>query len=404
MAVYVYTAVAVGEGRLGPKRGTITADSPRQARDHLRAQGLSVRDIAEQTPRKGGRRLGEYLKRRQRSQVTGLFQELSTLLAAGIPLLQAMDTIARQHAGQFKQSIMLLRDHIAGGCSLAAAMEQQPALFDELAINIVHVGENSGKLEGALNRLVAFRRRAAGLTNRVANALIYPCIVMGIGLAVSIFLMTYVVPQLLSVLQDSGKELPRATLIVKGVSDFLLGWWWALLLAAAIAGMGVSVILRDERGLAAWHRWQLKIPVLGELIRKQSVARMAMVMATLLKSDVVFVRAVQIAQRTVHNRILRQALSRCEEAVYAGRDISSALEGTGAFPPVVIQVFAVGQASGRLEEMLENLANDYDTQVDLAATRLTTLLEPIMIILLAIVVGGIAFAVFLPILEAGNVL
>jgi type II secretory pathway component PulF len=154
----------------------------------------------------------------------------------------------------------------------------------------------------------------------------------------------------------------------------------------------------------AWHRSQLRLPLLGDLIRKQAIARMSMVMAVLLKSDLPFVRAVRIAQRTVNNRVLRDALVTCENAVVAGRDISVALEHTGAFPPLVIQVFAVGQASGRLEEMLEDLASDYDTQVEIATNRLTTLLEPLMMILLAIVVGFIAFATILPILEAGDVL
>jgi type II secretory pathway component PulF len=198
--------------------------------------------------------------------------------------------------------------------------------------------------------------------------------------------------------------LPTATVVVRGVSEFLLGWWWLLLGGGLGLALGVSAALRTEGGRMRWHRVQLKVPLLGDLIRKQAIARMSMVMATLLKNDVVFVRAVQIAQRTVHNRVLREALVACERAVFAGRDIAAALEKTEAFPPLVIQVFAVGQASGRLEEMLEDLAADYDTQVDIASTRLATLLEPLMMVLLAILVGFIAFATILPILEAGDVL
>jgi type II secretory pathway component PulF len=252
--------------------------------------------------------------------------------------------------------------------------------------------------------LVQFRRRAAGLKNRVASVLMYPCIVLTVGLAVSVFLMTYVLPNLLGVLLDSGKELPMATVVIQGVSDLLIGWWWALLLAAAVLVGGIGAVLRTERGRMTWHRIQLKIPLIGELIRKQAIARMAMVMATLLKTGVVFERAVRIAQRTVRNRVLCQALIACEEAVHAGRDIAVALEKTRAFPPLVIQVFAVGQASGRLETMLDNLAADYDTQVDVTSSHLTALLEPVLTILLAIAVGVIAFATILPILEAGNVL
>jgi len=402
MAVYAYTATAAGGAT--PTHGTITADSARAARDQLRDRGLAIRDIVEQAPQKSRRGLSRYLVGRQSGKVTGLLQEMSTLLGAGIPLLEALDTITRQHTGRFAQSIMLLRDHVASGGSLADAMALQPMLFDDLCRNIVEVGENAGTLDVSLARLVNFRRRSAGLKNRVASALIYPCIVLSVGLAVSIFLMTYVVPNLLSVLLDSGKELPMATVAVKAVSDFLIGWWWALVLGGVAAMSGFAAVLRTERGCMTWHRLQLKIPLVGELIRKQAIARMAMVMATLLKSDLVFVRSLQIAQRTVSNRVLRQAMVACERAVFAGRDISTALEKTEAFPPLVVQVFAVGQASGRLEEMLEDLAADYDTQVDITSSRLTALLEPIMMILLAITVGFIAFATILPILEAGDVL
>lgn len=402
MAVYAYIATS-GAGVI-PVRGTIAADSPRQARDQLRAQGLLIRDLSEKRAGQRGRGFEYYVATRQAYQVPGLFQEMATLLSAGIPLLEALDTITRQHEGRFKQSIMLLRDHVAAGGSLAEAMAQQPALFDQLCLSIIEVGENAGTLDESLARLVEFKRRAATFKNRVASAMIYPCMVMGVGLAISLFLMTYVVPKLLGVLEQSGKPLPFATEVVKGLSDFLLGWWWALGLGVFLVGAVWMALVRSKRGRLAWHRLQLRVPLLGELIRKQGIARVAMVMATLLKSDVTFIRSVQIAKKTVNNQILTNALDACEHAVLAGRDIADALEKAGAFPPLVIQVFAVGQASGRLETMLEDLSADYDTQVELTSSRLTALLEPVMMIVLAVVVGFIAFATIMPILEAGNVL
>ncbi len=403
MAVYVYTASAGGNGA-SAIRGTITADSPRTARDQLRAQGLRVRELDEQKPRKEGSFWSRYATARHAAHVTGLLQEMSTLLGAGIPLLEALDTITRQHTGRFQQSIMLLRDHVAAGGGLAEAMALQPMLFDGVTRNIVEVGENAGTLDTALARLVEFRRRWAGLKNRVTSALIYPCIVLVLGLGLSLFMMTYVMPQLFSVLDEAGKDLPLVTQIVRGMSEFVQGYWWAMLLGAVAAVAGVNALLRSETGAAHWHRLQLRIPIFGELVRKQAIARMAMVMATLLHSGVTFVRAIQIAQHTVRNRVLCDALIACERAVYAGRDISVALEKTEAFPPLVIQVFAVGQASGQLETMLDDLASDYDTQVDITAGRLTAMLEPLLMILLAIGVGFLAFATILPILEAGDVL
>ena len=402
MAVFGYTAKA--PGRIAPLRGTVTADTARQARDQLRAQGLSVRDVREQPPGAGDGWWSRYLARRQASSVTGLLQEMATLLGAGIPLLETLDTIQRQHGGRVGKAILLLRDHVAAGGSLAQAMALQPAMFDDLSRSIVDVGENAGTLDGALAGLVQYRRRSAGLKNRVASAMMYPCIVLLVGVGASIFLMTYVLPNLLSVLIDSGKPMPAATVIVKAISDLLIHRWWALLLGGLCFGGALTALLKTPRGQMAWHRTQLRIPLFGDLIRKQAIARVSTVMATLLRSGLTFVRAVQIAQRTVPNRVLRDALSACEQAVIGGLDIAPALEKTRAFPPLVIQVFAVGQASGRLEIMLENLSADYDTQVDIASSRLTTLLEPLMMILLAVLVGFIAFATILPILEAGDVL
>lgn len=403
MAVFQYIAKPAGAGG-APVQGTITADTPRQARDQLRERGLSVRDLVHQKPTRDRRIVQRYLARRQASKVTELLQEMSTLLAAGIPLLQALDTLTRQHEGRFQRSILLVRDHVAAGGSLTDAMKQQPELFDELCINIVEVGESAGTLDTSLARLVEFRRRAGNLKNKVANALIYPCIVLAVGIAVSVFLMTYVVPNLLSVLLDSGKELPFATVVVKSISDFLIHDWWLLVIGVAGVLLGWSAVMKSDTGRRRFHRLQLRLPLLGELIRKQSIARMSLVMSTLLKSDLTFVHAVKIAQRTVKNLVLRDALVECEKAVYAGRDISDALEKTQAFPPLVIQVFAVGQASGRLETMLENLATDYDAQVDVVSGRLTAMLEPIMMILLAVAVGFIAFATILPVMQAGDVL
>ncbi len=420
MAVFVYTAQsssashgqAVGEGNGvgiggawgGTVRGSIQADSARAARDQLRARGLLVRELVQSKARSGQGRWTGYLVNRHRSEVTSLLQEMATLLGAGIPLLEALDTIGRQHQGRFAQVILLLRDHVAGGGSLTSAMAEQPGLFDELCLNIVEVGENAGTLDVSLARLVEFRRKWSGLQNRVMSALIYPCIVLSMGVVLSVFMMMYVMPNLLGVLVESGKPLPTVTLVVKGMSDVLVGWWWLMLIGVGLLVMGVRGFLRRERGRRWWHEVKLRLPVVGDLIRKQAIARMSMVLATLLKSDLAFVKAVQIAQRTVSNEVLREALVACEKAVLAGRDIAPALEETKAFPPLVIQVFAVGQASGKLETMLENLAADYDVQVDIATSRLTALLEPVMMVLLAIGVGFFAFATILPILEAGDVL
>ena len=337
-------------------------------------------------------------------QLVPFVRELSTLLGVGIPLLEAIDTIIKQHKGGFRLVLQQLRDQVAAGVSLAEAMAQQPRVFDDFCLNLVEVGENAGNLDVALTRLAEFKERSAQFRGKVTNALLYPAIVFCMAIGVSIFLMTYVTPKLLSGLIEAGRPIPLPTRIVKGFSDLLISKGWLIAIVGAFLAALLGWLWRTPKGKLAFDRLQLRTPLLGDLIRKQSVSRIAMVMAALMRSGVVFVRAIQITQRTTANLVIRDALSKCETAVHAGQDIAAALEATNAFPPTVVQVFAVGEQSGRLEEMLDRLASDYDHQVNTATQRLTTVLEPLLIILLVMMVGLIAFATVLPMLEAGNVL
>lgn len=400
MAVFAYKAVDVDSSETS---GTIVADGARQARDLLRDRRLTVHQIREVAASPAGR----WWRRRggaSRIRLTAFFRELSTLLAVGIPLLEAVDTLAEQYSGRLRASLQMLRERIAAGASLAEAMGQQPAVFDELSVIMTEVGEDSGSLEKALGDLAEFRQRGELVKGRIATAALYPCIVLLVGIAVTIFLMTYVVPGLLSGLAQAGKPLPGPTRIVKAISDFLIHYPLPLLAGLAAAVGGVVGLARTARGRRLWHRAQLRIPILGELIRKQAIARIAVVLSTLMRSGLVFLRGLQVARRATVNRVLADALGACERAVQAGQEISDSLAATGAFPPMVVKIFSVGQQSGRLEEMLDRLAEDYDRQVATTAGRFTSVLEPVLIILLAVVVGFVALATILPLLEAGNVL
>ena len=351
MAVYVYTATRGGDGQSGPVRGTMTADSPRQARDQLRAQGLVVRDMSEH---RSGVRRGWFTRYRagRRHKVTGLLQEMATLLEAGIPLLEALDTIAPTH-GAFSPVHPLATRPGGLGVGLAEAMGAQPDLFDQLCCNIAEVGENAGTLDVRLHR-------PGGLSPAVGRPeephcldLMYPCIVMAVGLAVSIFLMTYVLPNVLGVLIESGRKLPMATLAIKGISDFLIGWWWALLLAAP-PGWRLGAVLRTKAGpdemasyaVADSADWRVDSQA-GDRSDGHGHGDAAQERPGLRAGG---------ADRPADGSQPRVAggVASCERAVWGGRDIAAALEKTDAFPPLVIQVFAVGQASGRLDTMLEN--------------------------------------------------
>lgn len=428
MAVFAYQACPASSATVTPTvlRGTIAADSPHHARELLRERELDV--IAVDPVRRplgwlSGLRLLRPSGRGYESKVVTFVRELSTLLAVGTPMLQSLDTtlgqdqvkLSKQRTGWFSRRlggrvsgfdaiVLQLRDRVAAGASLSEAMGDHPDVFDLLTLRLIEVGERSGTLDVVLEKLAGFKERSASFRGRLANAMIYPAIVLTMAIIVTLLLMTFVVPNILQPLVQSGRPLPMVTQVVKGLSDLVIGWWWLIGLGV-FGGLAVFIaLLRSERGQQHWHRWQLNLPGVGPVIRKQETVRVATVIHTMIDSGVAFLPAIEIAERTVRNRVFRSALEDSREAVATGRDIAEVLRETGAFPPTVVQVFALGQASGRLGPMLERLASDYDKQVQQSAQRLTALMEPAMILVLAVLIGFIAFATILPVLEAGHVL
>lgn len=407
MAIFTYKAFDLDTRTVN---GTVTADSPRDARDQLRDRGFSILSLSqhdrqsEQSGLPTGLGFGAYSKRRRNVWLVSFIRELSTLLGVGIPLLESLDTMAKQYSGSAKHCLLTLREAVASGTGLARAMQQQPNWFDPLTVEITTVGEHAGTLDESLEQLADFKEKAMALRNRIGTALLYPLIILLVGCGVSVFLMTYVVPQLLSTLTEAGKELPWATQVVKTVSDTLLAKGWIILLAVLSTTTVVAMMLRHDKGKLLWHRLQLRIPLFGSLIRKQVTSRVAMIIGALMKSGIVFEQTLKIAADVISNRVIREALLNAQQAVQKGQDIAVALSAHQVFSPTAIQVFAVGQQSGKLETMLDRLANDYDKQVDIATQRLAAIIEPVFILLLAVFVGMIAFATVLPILQAGKVL
>jgi len=402
VAVYAYKAFDLEQAA---HSGTVAADSPKTAREQLRAQGLAVIESFEEVR---DTKRPEWLLARSRKayqlDVVTFGRELSTMLAVGVPMLQALDTVIKQTRGRFKRAVIVLRDEVMAGSPLSEAMQRQPGVFDELSVTLVEVGEASGQLDTVLEELVNFREKSMQFKDRVGTALLYPIIVSTVGIAVAVFLMTFVVPQLIDGLTQAGKPLPGITIAVKSVSDLLVHQWGWLLAGTFGLLAAWTAWITHPKGRRLWHRVLMHVPLVGELIRKQAVVQVAIVMATLLRSGLPFVRALQVARKSARNAVIDDALHACEKAITAGGDIGQALDNSRAFTPTVVQVFTVGQESGQLETMLERLARDYDRQVQTATNRLTALLEPAMIVVLAVGIGIIAFATILPILEAGNVL
>ena len=402
MAVFHYTGVNAESTIV---RGTISADTPRQARDQLRDEGLSVRTIDEARTASGTYRLSMRIPFRSfRVQWATAVHELAMMLHAGIPILEALDTIAAQNRGFFRVAILKLRDQVASGSSLNAALAEQPQLFDAASVHMVEVGENSGTLDTVLQQLAQFKRRQLALRNSVTTALVYPLFLICFGTAAAVFLMTAVLPPLLENLEETIEVLPWPTLIAKYLSDTLLNYGWLLACLVILLLGAIMASIRTERGQLKWHSMLLRVPILGPMAVKQGVSRISMVIATLLRSGIELTKAVELAERSTSNRVFKTALKQFGERISAGEDVSDALSQSGAFPPLAVRVFSVGQESGKLDEMLFQLADDYDEQIATSSARLTALLEPVLILVLAAAVGFLLLATILPILEAGNVM
>ena len=406
MPVFEYKAL---DASRAIRQGVIDSDSPRQARQELRELGLQVTQILEtgkkQQKKDGAQSIefGSLFKRSWDHWVAGFTGELATLLSVGVPLLEALSTLISQYKGKSATIVIHLKDEVSSGRPLADAMSRQPDVFDALCLKMVEVGENTGSLGETLRQLSDFKRRSLEFKDKVMSALLYPMVILSVSVAVSIFLMTVVVPMLLENLLDTGKPLPLPTRILKGASDVLTqhGWWLGIILAAAIVGIAAG--LQTEAGKRIRDKFLLRIPIIGTMSRKQELARVALVIGTLMKSGVDFVKAIDITVGTTKNLLLRDALNDCARQVESGKDIGVALSNWSYFPPLVTQVFTVGQKSGRLEEMLFRLSRDYDRQVESISGRLSTIIEPVLILILSVFIGFIMFATLMPIMETGNV-
>jgi type IV pilus assembly protein PilC len=401
--VAVFEYQALDQDRL-TVRGTIAADSPRQARELLRGRGLSARSVTAYADR-GAAPWKSRLFASHHSHAWAMsVHELALLLRAGTPLLDAIDILANQHRGGFRAALIQVRDRVASGASLTDALRQRPEIFDPLSIQMVEVGENAGNLDEVLRQLAEFKQRMGQLKDQVFTALLYPGFVLCFGILATIFLMTYVMPPLLDNLDESLVALPWPTRVVKFCSDLLLDHKLVLGVGTLAGIAGLVAFGRSTRGHRVCHRLVLQIPLIGPMATRQAVARIAMIISTLIRSGVALTSAIQLAARSTNNIVLQEALDDCSHAVAAGQDVASSLQKAGVFPSLVIQIFSVGQESGELEEMLNQLSSDYNRQVTAMSARLAALLEPILIILLAGFIGFVLLATILPILEAGNVL
>lgn len=399
MPVFAYRVIDAVEQA---SSGTLRADTPRAARDLLRTQGFRVLEL-EAVNHESGQSASGWWRRPGRQQVAESMSDLATLLSAGVPLDESIGTLAKQSRGSLRKLWQQVLDDVAGGRSLSDSLGEHIRTFDRLTVALVRVGENAGNLDEILHQLGKFQKRAASQQAHLLNALLYPLVILIVAMLVTIFLMTHVLPSLLENLADMGKELPWPTWVLQQVTSGLIGYWyvWMSVAVAFLAGWGW--LLTNPRGRSWWDRASLKLPFIGRLVVKQDLSRVALVLSVLLKSGMDFLLAMDLAKAAAKNSCVRTALENCRLATQRGQDIGQALAVESWIPAVVIQVVSVGQASGQLDELLGRLADEYDNQVAVMVGRLSALIEPVLIIILAVVIGFVVFATFLPILQSGDI-
>jgi general secretion pathway protein F len=401
MAIFAYRGVnAAGKD----VKGVRDADNPKALRNVLRRDGILVTEILEQSEaaQKSAREidLKRFFKRLSASEVALATRQLAVLLRSGIPLVDGLTALIDQlEQPDLKGAFTDARNKVNEGKSFADALRAHPKVFQTLYINMVAAGEASGTLETVLARLSDFLDSQARLKGKVSGALAYPAFMAVTTLGILLIMMTVVVPKVTSVFSDFDQSLPWYTQLLIFFSNALIGYWWLIggVLGGAIYGF--RRWLATEEGRKRWDIIVLKIPIFGELILMVSVSRFSQTLATLLSSGVPVLQAMEITRNVIGNTELMRVVEEARISVREGEGLAKPLRQSKRFPPIVTHMIAIGERSGQLEEMLQHVASAYDQQVDIKVAAMTSLLEPLIILIMGGMSGGIAFSILMPLLQ-----
>jgi general secretion pathway protein F len=401
MAVYAWRGVnAAGKA----VKGVRDADSPKQLRALLKKDGVLVTELLEssEAAKKRGREidLKRMFNRVGTREIAVSTQQLAVLLRSGIPLVEALTALIDQlDQPELKAAFTDTRDKVNEGISFADALRNHPKYFEDLYVNMVAAGEASGTLEAVLQRLSEFLDAQAKLKSKVQSALAYPLFMAFASTIIIGVMMTVVVPKVTSIFQDFNQSLPWYTELLIWSSDVISGYWWLIF---SLIGGGIWYFRRwraTEEGRKKWDRFELKIPLFGQLFLMVAVARFSRTLSTLLTSGVPVLRAMEITRNVLGNTELMRVVDEARNSVREGEGLAKPLRASKRFPPIVTHMIAIGEKSGQLEEMLEHVALAYDQQVEVRVAAMTSLLEPLIIVVMGGVSGGIAFSILMPLLQ-----
>lgn len=402
MAVYEYKGIVIASGKA--TKGVQDADSPKQLRAILRHKGVMLTAATEEAQAKAKKKrdidVFAIFRRVNATDIAVMTRQLATLVGAGIPLVDAITALTEQvEKEDLKRVLTNVRERLNEGASFAQALEQHPKAFPPIFVNMVAAGEASGTLEQVLDRLADFLEGQAQLRGKVTAALAYPVLMLVIGTVLISVLMVAVVPKVTSIFDSLDRALPWYTQVLIGVSNFLSGYWWILLPSIILGVYIFNRWKRTEQGRLKWDAFTLKTPVFGQLVQMLAIARFAKTLSTLLGAGVPLLKAMDISNRVLTNAQLERVVQEASSSIREGESIAVPLRRSGHFPPMVTHMIAVGEKSGQLEDMLESVSKAYDAQVETRVQMLTSLLEPLMIVLMGGTVGFIAFAILMPLIQ-----
>ncbi|MFS2124256.1 type II secretion system F family protein [Pseudomonas sp. Pseusp97] len=390
-----------GTDRKGGKvKGELSGTNTALVKAQLRKQGINPTKV-----RKKGISLFSKGKKIKPLDIALFTRQMATMMGSGVPLLQSFDIIGEGFDNpNMRKLVDEIKQEVAAGNSLANSLRKKPLYFDDLYCNLVDAGEQSGALETLLDRVATYKEKTESLKAKIKKAMTYPIAVVVVAIIVSAILLIKVVPQFQSVFSSFGAELPAFTRMVISISEVLQQWWFIVLIGLFVVAFTLrSFHRRSEKFRDSVDRGVLKVPVVGDIIYKSAVARYARTLSTTFAAGVPLVEALDSVSGATGNVVFRNAVNKIKQDVSSGTQLNFSMRTTGVFPSMAVQMAAIGEESGSLDNMLDKVANYYEEEVDNAVDNLTTLMEPMIMAVLGVLVGGLIIAMYLPIFQLGNV-
>ena len=395
--------VWTGTDRNGRKsKGEVLATTAAIARVQLRKQGIATKSVKK----KPKSLISVGAKKIQPADIAIFTRQLATMMKAGVPLVQAFDIVAEgtDHE-KMRELILTVRTDVSSGTGLAGALEKHPLLFDELFCSLVASGENSGTLEVMLDRVATYKEKTEALKAKIKKAMTYPIATIVVAIVVTGILLVKVVPQFAETFQSFGSDLPGFTLFVLRLSEWVQAWWFIMLLGFFVGGYVFSQAKRRSKRFADWlDSVALKLPILGSVVHDAVIARFSRTLSTTFAAGVPLVEALESTAGAAGNAIYAAAIRRIRDDVTAGTSLALSIRTTGLFPTMLLQMTAIGEESGSLDDMLGKVADHYEATVDNAVDSLSSLIEPIIMSVLGVLIGGLMIAMYLPIFMLGSVI